>query len=129
MTVRENLKYRCGGWRWAVVSLCQRAARGVQNTHMAVAGSATPVRPARRPSGARLKEVPHSLSRSAALRLPRGTAQSERETAVRGVLNMLGLAHVQHDLVGSAGRKGLSGGQRKGRRPCRPRVHHAACAF
>ncbi|KXZ52790.1 hypothetical protein GPECTOR_8g178 [Gonium pectorale] len=57
--------------------------------------------------------VRENLFYSAALRLPRGTPRHERETAVRGALSMLGMAHVQHDVVGSVGRKGLSGGQRK----------------
>lgn len=57
--------------------------------------------------------VRENLFYSAALRLPRGTPRAARETAVRGALSMLGMAHVQHDIVGNVGRKGLSGGQRK----------------
>ncbi len=57
--------------------------------------------------------VRENLTYSAALRLRRGTRRAEREEIVRGVLGMLGMAHVQHDVVGSVGRKGLSGGQRK----------------
>ncbi|KAJ1620836.1 hypothetical protein T492DRAFT_560883, partial [Pavlovales sp. CCMP2436] len=48
---------------------------------------------------------------SAALRLPDGTAAARREAIVQQTIETLGLTAVAHARVGSADRRGISGGQ------------------
>ncbi|GAX77236.1 hypothetical protein CEUSTIGMA_g4682.t1 [Chlamydomonas eustigma] len=57
--------------------------------------------------------VRENLEFSASLRLPRRTEPASRAIVVRGVLQLLGLSHVQFVIVGSPETRGISGGQRK----------------
>ncbi|GAB4822174.1 hypothetical protein N2152v2_009220 [Parachlorella kessleri] len=57
--------------------------------------------------------VRENLAYSARLRLPRGKASHEQQGIVEDVMDMLQLRHVQHQVVGTAEKRGVSGGQRK----------------
>eukprot|EP00911_Craspedida_sp_UC1_P001161 UC1_evm1s874 len=50
---------------------------------------------------------------AARARLPAGTPAHEVEERVRWIISTLGLAHVQHSIIGDETARGISGGQRK----------------
>jgi ABC-type multidrug transport system ATPase subunit len=54
-----------------------------------------------------------NLLYGAALRQPQGTTRADWQELVGGVVSLLALRGVQHSMVGSVERRGISGGQRK----------------
>jgi ABC-type taurine transport system ATPase subunit len=54
-----------------------------------------------------------NLAYSAALKLPHGTLKVDRESLVDHAVTLLCLQKVQHSVVGSVEKRGISGGQRK----------------
>jgi len=57
--------------------------------------------------------VRENLTFNARLRLPKGTSEPSVTALVDDVLKILGLTHIQHSVIGSVERRGISGGQRK----------------
>jgi len=57
--------------------------------------------------------VHQTLRYNALLRLPRETPGSKVNEHVTKVINVLGLSHIAHNLVGSPAKRGISGGQKK----------------
>lgn len=57
--------------------------------------------------------VEESLYYSARLRFPRGTSRKQVDGEVDRVLEELDIAHIRHNRIGDAVRRGISGGQRK----------------
>ena len=54
-----------------------------------------------------------NLAYSAALKLPCGTSKAKRCSLVDHAVTLLSLQEVQHSVVGSVEKRGISGGQRK----------------
>lgn len=57
--------------------------------------------------------VRDNISWSAWLRLPADWSSSRKTDIIDDVISLLGLAHIQHSVVGSVEKRGISGGQRK----------------
>ena len=57
--------------------------------------------------------VEETLQYAAWTRLPEGTSPEARQQRVDDLLEMIGLSHVRKSIVGSAMKKGISGGQLK----------------
>ncbi|XP_047741220.1 ABC transporter G family member 9-like [Hyalella azteca] len=53
------------------------------------------------------------LQFTAELRLPHAMSQAQKAAAVDAVIDLLGLQHCQHTIIGDASVRGLSGGERK----------------
>lgn len=64
--------------------------------------------------------VYQNLKYSAMLRLPAGGDEEKKEKHVENVLKVLGIDHIQNDIVGSPEARGISGGQKN---PCIPLYH------
>jgi ABC-type multidrug transport system ATPase subunit len=61
----------------------------------------------------RTLSVVEILRFNAAMRLPRGVRESEREDLVEDILDILNLKKVKYSLIGDENKRGLSGGERK----------------
>ena len=58
--------------------------------------------------------VKENIAYSAELRLPRNWSSRKKKLLVRKIISMLGLTHIRHSLIGSAGtHASISGGERK----------------
>jgi ABC-type multidrug transport system ATPase subunit len=57
--------------------------------------------------------VKETLTYSALLRLPRGMSAAAKASRVQEVMEELGIQHVANSRVGAAGKRGISGGEKR----------------